>query len=327
MEALDYSDPRNWFLAPGERRLDGVPDVFVIAPTVCFDESGPVYVDPDDPAFHAGLAEFAEIAVHPVFDDLAVNVWMPKYRMVNGARFDAKGPDATLLFLDPDDGGLQAPLLDAFAAFAQFIGQRNADQWYVLWSHSQGSIVNGYLTTAFMPNALGPAELSRMGANYLIGWGLNQAILANSPYPASTSPTDTGTIISWNTATRCEVAAKTRATWGDATTTAVNPLTFDQTTRAVAADANPGGVLRYFEAGPLREVRVGARLVRPSDEGGPFPGLVVEVDLDEHAFRDEASIAGQDAAALGYTHHWDISLFSESLKANLRARLGIAPAG
>jgi len=296
-------------------------DVFVLAPTAVFDPAKPVYVGKDDPALLAGLDEFAAVAVRPVFDGLPVAVHSPAYRQVNGACLSVADP-ATLFW---DDG--PTPVSgDVFAQFAGFLAERDPERPYVLFGHSQGSILAALLVTAFLPEAATKAQRDAMAACYLAGWGLNDDILARSPYPASTSPTDTGTIISWNTATASEVAGAVRSTWGDASTRAVNPITFDETTGYVPAARNGFSVLRSTGEAQARrhDHLTGARLVRPSDEGGPFGGQVVVVDIDEHDFRSAEEIAGQDAVHLGYTHHWDISLFAGSVRENVVRRLGFA---
>ncbi|MDR1238341.1 MAG: DUF3089 domain-containing protein, partial [Propionibacteriaceae bacterium] len=214
---MDYSDPNSWFIAPASDRLADAPDVFVITPTFIFDPAKPVYVDISDPEYLAGNEEFAAIAVKPVFDGLAVNVWMPKYRQVNGGHLGSV-PDPMKLFWDD---GPQPAAQDVFDAFSFFLLNRT-DKPFVIFSHSQGSIMNSCLLAGLLPML--PAETqAQMGVDYLIGWGLTDSILATTSYPASTSPTDTGTIVSWNTATPSEVASKYRATWGDETTRAVNP--------------------------------------------------------------------------------------------------------
>ncbi|MDR1432716.1 MAG: DUF3089 domain-containing protein [Propionibacteriaceae bacterium] len=319
---MDYSDPNSWFIAPTSGRSADAPDVFVIAPTFVFDPARPVYVDIADPEYLDGNEEFASIAVHPVFDGLDVNVWLPKYRQVNGGHLGSV-PDPMTLFWDD---GPQPVAQDVFDAFSFFLLNRS-DAPFVIFSHSQGSILNVYLLAGLLP-MLPEQTRAQLGVDYLIGWGLTDAVLNKTAYPASTSPTDTGTIVSWNTATPSEVAGKYRATWGDASTRAVNPITFDTREEYVPASKNGRSVLRYFDE---KENRVqpgvtGARLVRPTASGGVFAGQVVALDLDEHSFRSESSITEQDASQLGYTHHWDISLFADSIRANLQTRLGITPA-
>ena len=297
-------------------------DVFVLAPTAVFDPAKPVYVGKDDPALLAGMDEFAAVAVRPVFDGLPVAVHMPAYRQANGAHFGVAEPSK--LFWNDGPTPVSS---DVFAEFAAFLTGRDPSLPYVLFSHSQGSILAALLMTVFLPELATAAQRDAMAACYLVGWGLNDEILARSPYPASTSPTDTGTIISWNTATASEVRGTVRSTWGDASTRAVNPVTFDETTEHVPATRNGFSLLRATgEAEAQRhEHLTGARVLRPSDEGGPFGGQVVLVDIDEHSFRSAEEIAEQDAATLGYTHHWDISLFAGAIRENVvqRLRLGL----
>ncbi|MDR1712468.1 MAG: DUF3089 domain-containing protein [Propionibacteriaceae bacterium] len=315
---MDYSIPENWYLHP-ERPIPGAPDVFVITPTFVFDPGKPTYLRPDDPEYLAGNEEFATIAVRPVFDTLAVNVWMPKYHQVNGAHLVGADDPMSIFF----NGGPTPVTADIFNAFTHLTSF--GDSPIIVFSHSQGSILNGYLLTVLLPE-LPETTQTRLAADYLIGWGLNDTILERTRYRASTSPTDTGTIISWNTATCSEVATKHRATWGDASTRAVNPITFDTTSEPISAAENGRSLLCYHDDPTPRLTAglTGARLLRPSDEGGLFAGQVVLVDVDERTFRDEESICGQDKTNLGYTHHWDISLFVDTINHNLRQRLGIA---
>ncbi|MDR1851130.1 MAG: DUF3089 domain-containing protein [Propionibacteriaceae bacterium] len=314
-DGLDYEKQENWVSQGGE----GVIDVFAIAPTFVFDPDKPVYTPIDDPEYVAGMQEFADIAINPVFDGLDVNIWYPKYRQVNGAHLLIADP-VTRFF----DGRPQLVLQDVFNAFEWFMAHRDPRRRFVIYSHSQGSIIQGFMLTQFLPVYLPKEQQALFGAGYLIGWGLNSAIADHTPFPPSISPTDTGTIISWNTCTRSELG-KVRATWGDATTVAVNPITFDRTEDCIPADDNGQSVLGYFDEPTPRvqEHLTGARLVVPAELGGVFPGQLVLVDIDEHSFRDEASIAGQDESMLGYTHHWDISLFAGSIRANFVKRFGL----
>ncbi|MCL1838913.1 MAG: DUF3089 domain-containing protein [Propionibacteriaceae bacterium] len=317
---MDYSNPNLWFLSPSADRLDDAPDVFVIAPTFVFDADKPVYVDTQDREYLDGNAEFNEIAVAPIFADLAVNVWMPKYRQVNGGHFQTRNDPMTFFW----DQQPQPVLQDIFAAFTHFLCNRTSAP-FIIFSHSQGSILNGFLLGYYLPGCQAATQRS-LGVDFLIGWGLNDTILSQTSYSASTSPTDTGTIVSWNTATKSEVAGSYRQTWGDASTRAVNPITFDTRTEYVPPQPNQRSLLRHYDESELRTHHglTGARLVTPSQEGGIFAGVVVEVDIDEHEFRSDDTIASQDAAGLGYTHHWDISLFVDSIRMNLMSRLGIS---
>jgi len=315
-DGLSYDDRENWTLF--EESPEKPYDVFIIPPTVIFDATEPQYVDIKDERYLQGVAEFQSVAVDPVFRDTPYNLYMPKYRQLNPGTLTS-GDKLRKFWQDVQNTGL-LPIRDILNAFDYYMKHINNGRPFVLFSHSQGSVTNAAVLTLYIPRYMTKAQQDLLIASYLVGIGLTDLILQNTIYPPSTSPTDTGTILSWNTATKSEVAGKYRITWGDRTTRAVNPLTFTTDRAHVKAGQNPGSYLRYFGSDKLLEKAhlTGAKIVKSPHSNGD----IVLVDIRETDFLTKEQIASEDAFDLGYTHHWDISLFAESVRENLIKRAG-----
>lgn len=314
-DGLDYSNPQNWYLVKSHQ--PNAVDVFVIYPTVVFDENEPEFVNVNSEALQQGIEEFDQIAVTPVLGDLGVNIYMPKYRQLNGWYI-------TQLPADQAQAAIaDIPKKDVFNAFAYYMKHWNAGHRFDLYSHSQGSILNNLLMSQFMPKYLSFRQQDRMVASYMIGIGITPQMAAKTPYKISTSPLDTRSIVSWNTATPNEISDSSiwRATWSDGMK-AVNPITFTNSTVASDASKNPESIISYFNAAPVSKSHLtGAKLVNLEKDGKT--GQAIQIDLNEKDFLTDEQIAGQNQYNLGYTHHWDISLFVDTVKENFKKRNGI----
>jgi hypothetical protein len=316
---LDYGDINNWFILPS-RKTSNI-DVFLIYPTIVFDEEKPDFISADDPALRENVENWVKDNVSPVFAGLNVNFYMPKYRQMNGK---ALGGGAANVAQKVNS----VPKADVFNAFDFYLKHMNNFHDYIVFSHSQGSMLNGALMSEFASKYESPDVQKLMLCSYIIGYGLDDKILTASPYKPSTAPDDLNTLVSWNTATRSEVTSgKIRGIWGDETTVAVNPITFMAGGDAVPAGQNGFSLLQYFDdlvpihvAGGL----TGAQVVRPSETGRGFGGQVVLVDIDEHSFLTGGTIEFLDNFGLGYSHKWDIPLFAGSLRNNIIHRLKLA---
>jgi hypothetical protein len=299
---LNYSEADNWYLLPSAANSNGTSgdasaaiDVFIVYPTLTADTSKGIYIlNQHDPMMDAGVQEFLEQSVHPVFDGLAVNIYMPRYRQYNGAGYYGVGFEEAVAAY----AGL--PRADIYNAYDYYLKHYNQGRDFVLFSHSQGSALAGFLLSDYTSRYLPESTAARMQIAYMTGWGLTAKVLENSPYPASKSPTDRGTIASWNCATPAEATGDyDRFTWGDATTVAVNPQTFS------------------LQDGSR------ARIVRPADQGGSFAGQVVEVLEPLDSYSSESISQVMDGINLGYAHIYDITLFAPEIRANLQERLGL----
>ncbi|MDR0639831.1 MAG: DUF3089 domain-containing protein [Spirochaetaceae bacterium] len=314
---LDYRDRNNWFILPTRKTSD--IDVFLIYPTVVLDSEKPDFVPADDAAMRELVERWVKDNVSPVFAGLNVNIYMPKYRQLNGKVFSTAELDTILQQIEG------TPKADIFNAFDFYLKNMNNFHRYIMFSHSQGSSMNGLLMSEFASRYESPDVQKLMVCSYLIGYALNDEILNASPYKPSLRADDINTLVSWNTATKSEVESdKVRFIWGDETTVAVNPITFMANGDAVPASRNGVSIMEYF--GDLTSVQVdggltGAQVVRPSDRGGVFGGQLVLIDLDEKSFFSDEMIAYIDSLRLGYAHQWDIMLFVETLRNNIIRRL------
>jgi hypothetical protein len=316
---LDYSDRNNWFILPN-RKTSNI-DVFLIYPTVILDSGKPDFVPPDDADLREKVERWVKDSVSPVFGGLNVNIYMPKYRQLNGKIFgEAEQEDIAQRIRS-------TPKTDIFNAFDFYLKNMNHFNKYIMFSHSQGSVLNGLLMSEFASLYESPEVQKLMLCSYIIGYALDEGFLSISPYKASRTADDLNTLVSWNTATKSEVASdKIRFIWGDETAVAVNPITFMANGDTVPASRNGVSIMDYF--GDLTSVQVnggltGAQVVRPSDRGGAFRGQVVLIDLEESSFLTSEDIAFMDNVRLGYSHQWDIQLFTGTLRNNIIQRLGL----
>jgi hypothetical protein len=233
---------------------------------------------------------------------------MPKYRQLNGKIFGEAERDTIAQLIR----GM--PKADIFNAFDFYLKNMNHFNKYIMFSHSQGSVLNGLLMSEFASRYESPDVQKLMSYSYMIGYALDNEVLSISPYKPSLTSDDLNTLVSWNTATRSEVVSdKIRVIWGSETAVAVNPITFFANGDAVPAGRNGVSILDYF--GDITPVQInggltGAQVVRPRDMGGAFGGQLVLIDLDESSFLSTEDIEYMDAMKLGYSHIWDISLFA-----------------
>ncbi|MDR1470664.1 MAG: DUF3089 domain-containing protein [Spirochaetaceae bacterium] len=316
---LDYRDRNNWFILPS-RKTSNI-DVFLIYPTLILDDEKPDFIPADD----ADLREKAELwvadTVSPVFAGLNVNIYMPKYRQLNGKAFGKSDRDTLLQWIK------SIPKTDIYNAFDFYLKNMNNFHQYIMFSHSQGSLLNGVLMSEFASRYESPDVQKLMLCSYMIGYALGDEFLSASPYKPSQTADDLNTLVSWNTATKSEVAGdKIRMIWGDETAVAVNPITFMANGDAVPAARNGVSIMNYF--GDLTAVQVdrgltGAQVVRPRDRGGAFGGQLVLIDLDETSFLSPGAIAYLDSIRLGFSHTWDITLFAGALRNNIIQRLNL----
>jgi hypothetical protein len=312
---MNYAEDRNWMRR--DTKEGATIDVFVIEPTAIFDQQKTLFVDPYDDALETARKLFDAASVDSIFEGLPVNIYVPRYRQANGDYILNLEKQGAIFWNDKT--GPTIPAQDIFNAFAYYLQKYNNGNQVVLVSHSQGSVIGKYLVTEFIPRALSAEQQKAVKLYYMFGFGLTDEILAKSPYPASTSPLDTGTIISWNTATPAEVKGKLRATWGDATTHAVNPITFDTRTDHVPASDNPESVWNLgAKVSDTKKIphMTGAQLVK--DSAG---GWVVQLDFEAEQYLTDEQIAAQDAYNIGYTHRNDASLFAETIRANFIQRM------
>ncbi|MDR1831122.1 MAG: DUF3089 domain-containing protein [Fusobacteriaceae bacterium] len=313
-DGLSYDDRENWSLF--EHSPTKPYDAFIIPPTMIFDAEKPRYIDIKDEIYLSGVAEFKSVAVDTVFKDTPFNLYMPKYRQLNPGTLTDEAK-LRQFWQDIQNDGL-LPIRDVLNAFDYYLKNVNHGRPFVIFSHSQGSVTNAAILALYLPRYVTKAQQRQLIASYLVGIGLTDLVLQSTIYQASTSPTDVNTIVSWNTATKSEVQNKYRITWGDKTTRAVNPLTFTSDRAYVEAARNPMSFLRWFESDKLvgKAGLTGAQIVKSPLSSGD----VVLVDIGEADFLTPEQIASEDDYDLGYTHHWDISLFAESVRENLILR-------
>jgi hypothetical protein len=293
-DGLDYSDEANWYQLPASPK-PGALNVFVVYPTVTADSSKyPYILNQNDPEMISGIDEFMLKSIQPVFDGLNVNIYVPKYRQFNGSYYSGN----SYMQAVSEISGL--PRTDIYNAFDYFLRNYNDNGNYMLIGHSQGAALVSFLVSDFAMRFASEATLNKMLLAVIAGWGLVKTTLQDSPYKFSRSPSDKNVILSWNTATAKEVHGNyDRFTWGDETTVSSNPTTFTD------------------------KPSTKARVVRPSSLGGTFPGEVLLINLPDFDYTTDEINRVMDNVNLGYAHVYDISLFVDEIRSNLKARLGI----
>jgi hypothetical protein len=293
-DGLDYAHRDNWYQLPPDKKPGGL-NVFVVYPTVTANgEKEPYILNQNDPEMLAGVEAFMAQSISPIFDGLNVNLFVPKYRQYNGAYYTNNSYSQAFSEISG------VPRTDIYNAFDYFLKNYNSGNDYLIIGHSRGAALTSFLVSDFATRFMSKSTQDKMSLAVIAGWGLIDTTLQNSPYKFSQSPTDKNVIVSWNTATLAEVKGNyDRFTWGDQTTVSTNPTTFT---------SQPSDT---------------AQVVRPAELGGAFPGQVLLVNKPESDYTTPAISQTMDKANLGYAHLYDLALFSDEIRSNLKLRLGI----
>jgi hypothetical protein len=301
---LDYSNPDNWYLFP--QHAAGLLDVFIIYPTVTYDSTKGEIIDIANIEMSKGVNNFLKVII-PIFKDLPVNLYMPKYRQLNGNFLEYNMSDYSNNTISKND---------IYNAFGYFIKECAGSDNFITFSHDQGSLLNYFLATDFI-NSLPPELVSKWKNIWSFGIGLDDTILSHTPFIASGLPTDSGSIISWNLATPSEIS-KNRKNWGDGTAKCVNPITFTKT-YADQVKGNNISLMNYFND-HLHQVKgtITAKVVTNT-----YENEIVQINLDEHNFLTDEQIEVNDYNNMGYLHNNTIGLFVENIRDNIISRYNL----
>jgi hypothetical protein len=308
---IDYSNPDNWYLINSSQ--ENTRDLFVIYPTMVFNNSKTLFVDINDTEMAEGVKDFNDIIALENFSKLGFNIYIPKYEQLNLDKLNYNSNITTneLIY----NGKAYKDIMDAFN---YYMTNYNNGKEYVILSHSQGSILNYFLMKDYMSNYMNETQRKKLLIDYCIGIPITKDLQKNLTIKPSQKPNDLHSYVSWNTATQSEINKLTkRITWGDGSEVVVNPITFEISNKYVPAEKNGISILKYFN-NPMKinNNLTGAQVVTTKSGA-----KVVKIDVDEHEFLNDTQIQDQDDYNLGYTHHWDISLYIGSIINNLQLRI------
>ncbi|MDR3290370.1 MAG: DUF3089 domain-containing protein [Rickettsiales bacterium] len=315
-EGLDYSNLDNWYIFPSKKH--GALDVFVIYPTVVFDERGNEFADSNSEEMYEGAKSFTKESLS-FLGNLNVNVYMPKYRQVNGVFLLRNKLDTNSV----QDVFNSIPKHDIFNAMKYYLENVNGGNRFVTFSHSQGTLMNYLFVTEFLEKYVDEKVVDLFQNAWCIGVGLTDDVLNKTSYlKASTNATDLKTIISWNTATKNEIKNKYRVVWADKTARSINPINFTNIEGRIEANDSSVSLFDFFKTLNMAQYSklTSATLLKPIENGGKFEGQVVMVDLQEKDFLTEEQIKLQDEYNFGYMHHYDINLFQGNIRENFLER-------
>jgi hypothetical protein len=305
-QTTDYSDLDNWYLFP--QHSAGKLDVFILYPTTVYDPDKPELIETTDIEMNRGVNDFLKVII-PIFKDLPVNLYMPKYRQVNGAFIERY---TTEWFAANASKSIE----DVYSAFAYFIEQCQSSPRFITFSHDQGTILNYLLATDFMQYLTGITK-GRWANVWGLGIGLDDSITRiSSLFLPSGLSNDMHTIISWNTATPNETV-KRRKTWGNGTSLAVNPLTFTRTYDTQTKENI--SLISYFNKN-LCQIKSSLKAKVIQD---PFGNEIVNVIIDENSLLTPDQILEIDNNNQGYFHNFDIGLFVGNIRENMIVRYGL----
>lgn len=193
----DYAQSDSWIARPDiphnaagwlpdgvARTAPGKAAVFYIHPTTYLRSdrwNAPLY-EPDSGSRDQLFVQSQASAFNGTGD-----VWAPRYRQAAYGAFLLKSSDA--------QKALDLAYADVSAAFGEFLKHVGANQPIILAGHSQGAL---HLIRLLRDHQ---ADLkNRLVAAYVVGWPIDtRADLPSLGFPACTSATQTGCILSWLT--------------------------------------------------------------------------------------------------------------------------------
>jgi hypothetical protein len=303
---LDYSDLDNWYLFP--QHTAGLLDIFILYPTTVYDSKKDRIIEVTDMEMSKGVNEFLKVII-PIFKDLPVNLYMPKYRQFNGAFIEKYS-------LEWFANNARSVLDDVCNAFNYFIVECQSSEQFITFSHDQGSLLNYFLATDFV-KYISQETKDKWSNVWALGLGLDDTILNHTHFSVSGLPTDKKTIISWNLSTESELT-KNRKTWGDGTSMAVNPITFTKTyTEQVDSDCI--SLLSYFNKN-LRQVQ---NLISAKITPNQYENELIQVNINENQLLTDDQKFILDTKNIGYLHDSTIGLFVESIRNNIISRYSL----
>jgi hypothetical protein len=305
IKGLDYNNRDNWYLFP--KKNSGLLDVFILYPTTVYDENKDLIIPITDIEMQKGVNDFLSVII-PIFKDLPVNLYMPKYRQFNGEKIEKYN-----LKWISDNGKIIRD--DIFNAFGYFLRECQNSENFITFSDGQGSLFNYLLATEFA-HQLSP-EIRKKWANiWAIGAGLDDTVIAHSPFGPSGLPTDLNTIISWNLATESELS-KNRKTWGDGTSVTINPVTFSKTYLDQIIGNNIS-LIKYFKNIFQIQNTINARVIK-----NQWENEIVRVNINEKDLLSLIQIEDKDIKNESYLNNNNIGIFANNIRTNMISRYNL----
>jgi hypothetical protein len=306
---LDYSNPDNWYLFP--QHTGGLLDIFILYPTTVWNHNKELIIDITDIEMARGVNKFLSV-IMPIFKDLPVNLYMPKYRQFNGAKLEK-------YTLEWAANNGQTILDDVYNAFGYFLKECQSSDKFVTFSNDQGSIFNYFLATNFS-QYLTPEIKDKWKNIWALGIGLDDTVLNHTYFIPSGLPTDEKTIISWNLATDSEIT-KNRKTWGDGTSVCINPVTFT-ITYAEQIKGDNISLLNYYDK-YIHQIQ--NTITAKIEANSPWDNKVVKINIDEKDVLTEDQIFMNDNLDInqGYLFNNTIGLFAMNIRDNFISRYGL----
>lgn len=293
--ATDYSVASHWLSMPAV--VGKKVDVFYLYPTA-WQKTNPTDSNVcaiDNLSMLSGSKSvFARQAT--AFESVA-NIFAPYYRQADAA-YTLGLPEAERQKLIAAE-----PSIDGFAAFDDYIKNKNNGRPFILAGHSQGSNVLLNLLSEYM--AKNPDVYKRMVAAYVIGYSVTSTYLANNPHlKFAQGADDTGVIISYNTQSPDLAAGKNPVVLSGALV--INPISW--TTASALAGQSQG---------------LGSFMPVSATSFGPVPQYAdAQVDIAKGALVTTADPTG---LTLGFGpsvyHSYDYSFYYFNLRKNAANRI------
>ena len=303
--STDYSDPNLWLRFGGDNS-SGI-DIFAVYPTVAFipDDADKPYVRIDSPV----MRERAESVWFSKVDEIIMpngNVYAPLYGQLNGLMLAELSSDEFESYTNAN------PRDDVFAAFDYYLTNINkGERPFILFGHSQGASLVTELATVFLGNEKYIQHNKNHIITYAVGYSVTQEKIDRNPnLKFSQSPTDTGVIVSWNTTAQSEIesgAYKTFGTW-NAAALVTNPISWTTDETIVPASSNKASLALQPDGTYKRtENYADARADKEHH-------VLVVTTVDE-------ALYGSSVPNIGMFHQYDITLFHDSVKQNVKDRI------
>jgi hypothetical protein len=305
-EGLNYKNPDNWYLFP--KYSSGLLDVFIIYPTTVYNLDKKSIIDTSDMEMLQKVNKFLKIII-PIFKDLPVNLYMPKYRQYNGLKIDEYS-------LDWYKSNSIESVHDIYNAFAYFLNECQGADKFITFSQDQGSILNYLLATDFISKI--PIEIKNKWVNiWAFGEGLDETVLSNTSFIASGLPNDINTIISWNLSSESEIS-KNRKTWGNGTSVCVNPITFTKSYEEKSKLDNIS-LIEYYDNNIFQiKNSITAKIISNS-----FGNEIIKINQEENNILTDQQIEKRDENNFGYFYNNTIGLFVENIRNNIISRYSL----
>jgi len=261
-KGTDYSNNDNWSIKCEDIKHD--VDVFFVHPTTYGPPANGKYIaDLNDKKLNEETDSSAVNILTAVFAE-SCNVFAPRFRQVNEEMLQM--PE------EKKAGYMNIPVSDIKAAFTYFIENLNNGRPFILASHSQGSNVL-QLILLENPDLLNKDKLV---AAYLVGWTFTDDDMKKMDLKLSTTPNQTGGLITWNT-----IGPSGKSPTLSKGARCVNPLSWTTDTNEYQASMNKSAKIQLTDG---EEVVIDFTSARINNSGAleiptPKPEIVKKLNL------------------------------------------------